>query len=178
MRWQWRATAENYRSGHEEVLKSGYKFRAFLNSAVHENEWRASRSRCHTPGKSPQYPMKQEVGWVPQSAWTMWSTQKLLPLPDIKLQFLCCRARSTTTMPIELARPTSLSRCLLHNTSRLPYPQKGEGEVHPHYDLVLHCILCRQPYGWYVLYSSSESSDMWIPENMLNMQFSNFVLMT
>jgi len=49
-----------------------------LSTTVNGHEWSAS---CHaTPMLT-----EQEAGWEPELAWALWSKEKSLPLPGIKL---------------------------------------------------------------------------------------------
>jgi hypothetical protein len=87
------------------------------------------------PGKEPSVP--NETGsWLGPTT-SLHNEHKLLPLPDIKPQFLGYRACSTTIIPTELPRPILMLPCLLRYTCRLPYPR--EGKVHPLYEPV--CIM-------------------------------------
>jgi len=50
-------------------------------------------------------PSEQEAGWEPELAWTLWSKEKSLPLPGIKLQCLSCQTcglLNTSTMLSQL----------------------------------------------------------------------------
>ena len=49
-----------------------------LSTTVNGHEWSAS---CQT---TPM-PTEQEAGWGPELAWVLWSKEKSLPLPGIKL---------------------------------------------------------------------------------------------
>jgi len=49
-----------------------------LNTTLNQHEWPAS---C----KATPMPTKQEAGWEPEMAWVLWSKEKSLPLPGIKL---------------------------------------------------------------------------------------------
>jgi hypothetical protein len=78
---------------HEDVLGNGCIAPSFLISVL-RGEWSASRSGRFTPGERAPV---QEAGWAQEPVWTMWSTEKLLPLPgterrpwiSLTEQFLC-----------------------------------------------------------------------------------------
>jgi len=49
-----------------------------LSTTVNGQEWSAS---C----QATPMPTEQEAGWEPELAWALWSKEKSLPLPGIKV---------------------------------------------------------------------------------------------
>jgi len=55
-----------------------------LSTTVNGHEWSAS---C----QATPMPTEQEARWEPELAWSLWSKEKSLPLPAIKVSCLSCQ---------------------------------------------------------------------------------------